>query len=141
MSNDARKASVIEWDGKVSEDCISCGICVEVCPKDAITLKRGTIEVDLDKCIMCETCGIHCPKDAIPKRTTVKKEIADGFNMIDQQLCINCGLCQDICPEDAIIEKDGHLVVKDDDCIYCGACMHVCPSNAFLFERKFKDAK
>ena len=61
--------------------------------------------------------------------------------MIDQQLCINCGLCQDICPEDAIIEKDGHLVVKDDDCIYCGACMHVCPSNAFLFERKFKDAK
>ena len=139
--NDARKASVIEWDGKVSEDCISCGICVEVCPKDAITLKRGTIEVDLDKCIMCETCGIHCPKDAIPKRTTVKKEIADGFNMIDQQLCINCGLCQDICPEDAIIEKDGHLVVKDDDCIYCGACMHVCPSNAFLFERKFKDAK
>ncbi len=49
--------------------------------------------------------------------------------MIDQQLCINCGLCQDICPEDAIIEKDGHLVVKDDDCIYCGACMHVCPSN------------
>ena len=139
--NDARSASVIEWDGKVSEDCISCGICVEVCPKDAITLKRGTIEVDLDKCIMCETCGIHCPKDAIPKRTTVKKEIADGFNMIDQQLCINCGLCQDICPEEAIIEKDGHLVVNEDDCIYCGACMHVCPSNAFLFERKFKDAK
>ena len=29
----------------LSEDCISCGICSEICPKGAITLKRGSIDV------------------------------------------------------------------------------------------------
>lgn len=63
----ARDFKTVRWDGSVSEDCISCGVCSEICPVDAITLKRGSIEVDTDKCILCEKCGIHCPADAIPK--------------------------------------------------------------------------
>ena len=145
----ARKIETIKWDGKVSDDCISCGICAEFCPKEAITIKRGTISVDLDNCIMCETCGIHCPKDAIPKTTLIKKEISSGFNYLDSNLCISCGLCERICPENAIecimddssskSTKNKKYVVDDDKCIYCGACRNICPSKAFIFERKFKD--
>ena len=138
--NDARKTKIVKWDGQIEEGCISCGICVELCPKDAITLKRGNIDVDLDKCIMCETCAIHCPKDVIPKRTTVKKEISSGFNMIDDNLCVSCGMCYGICPEDAILNQDNKFSVNEEKCIYCGACKNICPANAFIFERKFKKA-
>lgn len=147
----ARSFETISWDGEVSDDCISCGICAELCPEEAISLKKGSIHVDLEKCIMCETCGIHCPKDAIPKQTLVKYEISGGYNYIDENLCVKCGLCKDICPEDAIYTVD----IKDDDvnmgtknkrlkflvddekCIYCGACKNVCPSKSFIFEREF----
>lgn len=137
----ARSFITVEWDGSVSEDCISCGICSELCPKDAITLKRGTIEVDKDKCILCETCGIHCPVDAIPKTTMAKKRITSGFNLIDNKLCMNCKLCYRICPEDAIIDREdiGMMVVDENKCIYCGACRNACPAKAFIFEREFEE--
>jgi len=137
--NEARSFKNVTWDGTVSEDCISCGICAELCPKDAITLKRGTIDVDLEKCILCEKCGIHCPVDAIPKTTMRKKSIKDGFTLIEDKLCMQCKLCEKICPEGAISEtEDGRLVVDDSKCTYCGACSNACPARAVLFEREFE---
>jgi len=137
---EARSFQTVKWNGKVSDDCISCGICSEICPKDAITLKRGAIEVDFNKCILCETCGIHCPTEAIPKTTMAKKSIVDGFNLIDEKLCITCKLCYNICPEDAIIDRNdiGIMVVDENKCTYCGACKNACPSKAFIFERQFE---
>jgi energy-converting hydrogenase B subunit K len=140
--NEARSFKNVKWDGSVTEDCISCGICAEICPKDAITLKRGTIDVDLEKCILCEKCGIHCPVDAIPKTTMRKKSIRDGFTLIDSKLCMNCKLCEKICPEEAISEtEDGRMWVDENKCIYCGACSNACPARAVIFEREFELSK
>ena len=137
--NKARNFKTTQWDGKVTEDCISCGICAELCPKDAITLKRGSIDVDLEKCILCEKCAIHCPKDAIPTTTMYKKSIKDGFVFVENKLCMNCKLCVKTCPEEAIGEDEhGKLIVDDSKCIYCGACNNVCPARAVLFEREFE---
>jgi energy-converting hydrogenase B subunit K len=136
----ARNFVGVKWDGSILDGCISCGICSEVCPKDAITLKRGTIEVDTDNCILCETCGIHCPVDVIPKTTLVKKHIKNGFNLIDNKLCMNCKLCYKICPEDAIIDNKDFMAVDEDKCTYCGGCRNACPAEAFIFEREFEDA-
>ncbi|WP_455240385.1 4Fe-4S binding protein [Methanothermobacter tenebrarum] len=139
---EARSFQEVKWDGTVSEDCISCGTCAEVCPKDAITLKKGSIEVDFDRCILCEKCGIHCPTDAIPKTTMRKKSIKDGFTLIDDRLCIKCGLCMETCPEDAITKTPENIMVVDEDkCIYCGACNNICPAKAILFEREFSLSK
>lgn len=124
---------------------------MEFCPEEAISLKRGSIHVDLDKCIMCETCAVRCPKDAIPKSSIVKRNVIGGFNFIDQNLCVKCGMCERICPEDAIqtvaipddektlgtYHKGVKFVVDEEKCTYCGACKNVCPSKAFIFERKF----
>lgn len=137
----AREYLTHSWDGSVTDDCLSCGICVEMCQENAITLKRGSISVDLDKCILCENCAIHCPVDAIPKTTTYKNQISDGFNFIEQELCMHCGLCYGICSYDAIEKIDDNYVVNDEKCTYCGACKNVCPAKAFLFERNFKDSK
>lgn len=137
--NEARSFKNITWKGDVSEDCISCGVCAEVCPKDAITLKKGSIEVDLEKCVLCEKCAIHCPKDAIKKTTMYKKSIKDGFTFVQDKLCMGCKLCTKICPEEAITEaEDGSIVVDDSKCTYCGACSNACPARAILFEREFE---
>ena len=139
---EARSFKRVKWDGNVSEGCISCGICSEICPKDAITLKRGKIEVNLDKCVLCETCGIHCPTNAIPKTTMAKKSIAEGFNLIDSKLCMNCKLCYRVCPEEAIVDREdiGIMVVDETKCTYCGACKNACPAKAFIFERQFENS-
>ncbi|MBU4534743.1 MAG: 4Fe-4S binding protein [Euryarchaeota archaeon] len=137
--NEARSFKNVTWDGSVSSDCISCGICAEICPKDAITLKRGTIEVDPDRCILCEKCGIHCPVDAIPRTTMRKKSIKDGFTLIDDKLCMKCNLCAKICPEEAISQDaDGRMIVDESKCIYCGACSNACPARAVIFDREFE---
>ncbi len=79
---------VATWDGSITDDCISCGICCEVCPEEAITLHRGTISVDLDKCILCENCSVHCPVDAIPRTTMHKKKsLTDSVSLNSSYVC------------------------------------------------------
>ena len=48
----------------ISDECLSCGACVEVCPVGAIS--EGDIYViDTDTCIECGACVDICPTGAI----------------------------------------------------------------------------
>ena len=48
------------------EECISCGVCIERCPVNAIAEdENGKSKVDRAKCIGCGVCVIGCPTDAI----------------------------------------------------------------------------
>ena len=48
---------------KISEDCISCGACMDGCPVEAIT--EGTpYVIDADTCIDCGACADVCPVGA-----------------------------------------------------------------------------
>ncbi|MDW7674776.1 MAG: 4Fe-4S binding protein, partial [Bacillota bacterium] len=38
------------------DKCIGCGLCVEQCPFDALTLVNGVVEVDPEKCTDCGAC-------------------------------------------------------------------------------------
>jgi len=49
----------------VTEKCIACGDCEEICPKDAIQIKDGRASVDYSKCIRCFCCHEVCPEKAI----------------------------------------------------------------------------
>lgn len=49
---------------KYSEDlCIHCGACSAVCFAGALTMNRGTAELQFEpeKCVMCELCLTACP--------------------------------------------------------------------------------
>ena len=46
------------------EKCTGCGICVDVCPVEAIRLENGKAVVG-EECIGCGACEAECPQAAI----------------------------------------------------------------------------
>jgi ferredoxin len=49
-----------------AETCTSCGLCMEICPVDAVGLNTDDIaEVNADACIGCGLCATACPVEAI----------------------------------------------------------------------------
>ncbi|MGE4549307.1 MAG: ATP-binding protein [Intestinibacillus sp.] len=50
----------------VSKDCVACGSCVKVCPRDAISVPWGVSAiVDPAKCVGCGKCAFICPAAVI----------------------------------------------------------------------------
>ena len=47
------------------EMCNGCGLCVEHCPADAISMEDGKAMIHLEKCLRCGTCHDICPGKAI----------------------------------------------------------------------------
>lgn len=45
--------------------CQACGICVNRCPVDALSLENNKITVNSDKCILCGECEVICPLNVI----------------------------------------------------------------------------
>lgn len=63
-----RRMLEVPRKGEVQVDhmiCQSCGVCVNKCPVDALSLSKDKIEVDQDKCISCGECQSICPVKAI----------------------------------------------------------------------------
>ena len=90
---------------EVSNMCKGCLAhpCIEVCPKDAISMVGGKSYIDQDKCIKCGKCKSVCPYDAISKKERP---------------------CQKACGVGAI-ESDnmGRAHINNDKCVSCGMCL------------------
>ena len=108
-----------------NEKCTGCGICVESCPEDAISLgpvgafRRGAIDygspiqVDETKCSYCGVCVVMCPFNAMNLQVDGEDSLPiverEGFPTydkvmeIDAEKCVECTTCEDVCPRDAII--------------------------------------
>jgi len=53
---------------KITEKCRGCGLCITVCPVDAISgEKKALHSIDQEKCIKCGACMAKCPFKAITK--------------------------------------------------------------------------
>lgn len=101
---------------RVTDSCQGCLAhpCMEICPKDAITMVNGKSHINSDKCIKCGKCKDACPYGAIMKleRPCAKvcgmKAITSdemGCAEIDQEKCVSCGQCLANCPFGAIADK------------------------------------
>ena len=49
---------------KISDACISCGVCAGECPQECIAEGDGQYVIDAEKCIDCGTCADVCPVGA-----------------------------------------------------------------------------
>lgn len=48
------------------QECVACGCCMKVCPRDAISIPHGIYaEIDKDLCVGCGKCAKECPASII----------------------------------------------------------------------------
>lgn len=105
--------------------------CVEVCPKNAVSIVDGHSEIDQDLCVKCGKCMEACPYHAIIK---VERPCAascgmnaissdeDGKAQINYDKCVSCGQCLVNCPFGAIVDKGQifqtiHAIKQGDEVI------------------------
>jgi ferredoxin len=51
------------------DECTGCGLCVDECPSEAISLdEEGIAKVDADECVDCGACVDVCPTASITLR-------------------------------------------------------------------------
>ncbi|MFX1357292.1 MAG: ATP-binding protein [Promethearchaeota archaeon] len=55
--------------------CVGCGVCMEKCPIEAISIIDGKSHHDEKKCIGCGVCVHHCPENARFLTRTEEREI------------------------------------------------------------------
>jgi len=51
----------------VTDRCVQCGHCVDMCPVGALSARRKPAYIDQTKCTKCGTCATVCFNKAIVK--------------------------------------------------------------------------
>lgn len=107
-----------------AETCTGCGICVDACPEEAITIglvgavRRGAVDyaepvnIDEVQCSYCGVCVVMCPFNALTLKIDDEERLPilekEGFptydmvTKVDDEKCVKCTICEEVCPRDAI---------------------------------------
>ena len=130
----------------VDDNCISCGLCVDVCPTNSIALDGpNPIKIDTDNsCVYCGLCAEVCSFEAIKLKEEfftnrnheiffIKRDLKgrrNGTVEVNDHACQLCEVCVKNCPVDALSIENNKVTVNHDDCISCRNCEAICPLNA-----------
>ena len=49
----------------ITDACVACGSCADLCPVEAISEGEGKYVIDADTCVSCGSCADQCPVEAI----------------------------------------------------------------------------
>jgi 4Fe-4S ferredoxin len=163
-----RKGDQVRCLDYVSENCIGCGICTDICPTNSIKsapilpIARGILDMDYisikgDTCALCGLCASSCPFKALKFSIdgTDIKELESypkwsHQTIVDNDACIYCQKCEKVCPKEAItvtreLPKRSKLVtgeidIDEEKCIDCGICEEMCPADAINIKETGKNS-
>lgn len=115
--------------------CIGGGECLSRCVHGAIQIKDNLSVIDRKLCVSCGACVQGCPKsliELVPRSATVYIACSshcrgkDVMGVCDKG-CIGCGLCAKNCPQGAITMQDNLPIIDYTKCNGCKTCMAKCP--------------
>ena len=116
--------------------CLGGGTCQTVCPVDAISVRENGIAfVKREICLSCGACINACPKNCIDRiPATAKVYVACRTHCKGKETmsfckmgCIGCGMCARKCPQGAITMVDNLPVIDYAKCTGCMTCVEKCP--------------
>ena len=58
-----------------TQGCIGCGICLKICPHDAIKIEKNLAVIDYSICTSCGLCAAVCPKKLIASPNDTSEEV------------------------------------------------------------------
>ncbi|MBZ9688742.1 RnfABCDGE type electron transport complex subunit B [Clostridium estertheticum] len=121
-----------------SDGCMGFASCVRACEFNALHIIDGVAVVYKDNCVACGACIAVCPKNLIEfvpasqevlvecnsksKGKSVKENCEVG--------CIACTMCVKVCPTEAIVMVNNLATIDFEKCIQCGLCATKCPTKA-----------
>ncbi|PVX23605.1 MAG: hypothetical protein CW691_10165 [Candidatus Bathyarchaeum sp.] len=144
--------------------CTGCGICMEICPTEAIQVlrtpkkgekaKKPTVSINEQKCHYCGMCEALCPFGALDLRVDGKPVVpvvrTESFPQlvrnikVDESKCgVECLEIEDACPLDNIKVKGDKKAAKvsievdEASCPCCRFCETKFPAGAVRVEKTF----
>lgn len=135
-----RSKHIDAWNYEIGA-CMMCGLCVEACPFDAITLDDHDLpQIDPNRCVGCGLCAKACPKKIVVLVPKNKKPVVKCFSndkgalvkMYCKAGCIGCGLCVKNCPSQAITMTNNLAKIDSKKCTDCGICITKCPRKSIV---------
>src|SRR5574340_497755 len=108
-ANDGGKEANTPYINPVEKGCTLCGLCMEFCPTEALTvtpireIRMGIAQIDRTACYrwgnrgVCGACLNICPLGTDAIRTE-----PGTFRPVVQSGCVGCGLCVEVCPQPSL---------------------------------------
>lgn len=107
-----------------TERCVSCGLCAQNCPQDAIEKGGRNYSIIKEKCIGCAQCISICPQGAIKVIWSEAHELLGekmaeyAFAAAKDKKCVYVNFCLYITKECDCMNKEDHGFVTDLGVLY-----------------------